>query len=90
MHFKKWIKLIEAVDDSVKNAILTSKWPANKEIIDSALAALEKEYEGKPSPDINTAKRFVGKSINRNDEKSPTNPKLLSYYDAYHICLELF
>jgi hypothetical protein len=83
MHFKKWIKLIEAVDDSVKNAILTSKWPVNKEIIDSALAALEKEYEGKPSPDINTAKRFVGKSINSNDEKSPTNPKLLSYYDAY-------
>ncbi len=78
MHFKQWIKLLEAIAPDVKEIILKAKWPASKEEIDKAIKSIEDSPE---SYDKKQAFSFMQKQfgLKSTEKQTITDPFLQEY-----------
>lgn len=78
MHFKQWIKLLEAIAPDVKEIILKAKWPASKEEIDKAIKSIEDSPE---SYDKKQAFSFMQKQfgLKSTEKQTITDPFIQEY-----------
>jgi hypothetical protein len=78
MHFKQWMKLLEAIAPDVKEIILKAKWPASKEEVDKAIKSIEDSPE---SYDKKQAFSFMQKQfgLKSTEKQTITDPFIQEY-----------